>query len=203
MKFDIDSRFIEMLKVADYDKALSEFMTFVYPRFEGIKNLDLWQISDCESFGIFLAVKSIRPKIVVETGIGSGKSSLSVLSALGEGKLVSIDPMINYGNPPRHDFGFLVPDQLRQKWKIVQGRSSDVLTDTLLELGTIDIFIHDSDHSYDNVRFELREAYDHIHNGLILVDNYDWTQAPVEFSEEHKVPITKICSDMCDFFINK
>ncbi len=203
MKFKIEDEFIRNLGNIDLDKIETEFLTFMRPIMEGTKDMNLWQISDCESFAIYMAIRSLRPKKVVETGIGSGKSSLSILSALDEGELISIDPLIAYGDPPRSDFGFLVPEELKRKWRIIKGTSREILPVILESIKFIDVFIHDSEHSYGNVKFELIEAYNHIVKGLILVDNYDWTTAPLDFGKEFKLQLVKVCADMCAFFINK
>ena len=58
-----------------------------------LKNGRYWQISKDEVRSLYSVIKEKEPKIVVETGMGSGVSTTSILSAMGpKGKLISIDP---------------------------------------------------------------------------------------------------------------
>src|SRR6266581_3100545 len=50
-------------------------------------------------------------------------------------------------------------------------------------LGTIDVFIHDSLHTYDHMLWEYRAAYDHIRpGGLLISDDALWNSAFSEFA---------------------
>jgi len=155
MIYNLNDEFLKCIGLKDYTEIYHKFKKSVYPAIESIKGQELWQISECEAFSLFATVFIIKPRIIIETGVGAGLSSLSILSALENGRLISIDPLISYGNPPRKDFGFLVPDYLRKNWNIRKGLSRDIMPKLLDEIGFIDIFLHDSEHSYDNMYFEV------------------------------------------------
>jgi len=92
--------------------------------------------------------------------------------------------------------GFLVPEELRNKWKLYIGKSSEILPKVLNRLGTIDIFLHDSEHTFENVTFELNIAWDHLKNdGILLIDNLDFTEAPYYFAREKGVKLYKIANE--------
>lgn len=58
---------------------------------------------------------------------------------------------------------------------------------TLKNLRQIDIFLHDSDHSYQNMKFEFEEAWPFIKDeGILLSDNIDGNKAFPEFSNKVK-----------------
>jgi len=102
---------------------------------------------------LYTMVRILKPEIVIETGVFEGHSSLSILSALKEnnkGSLYSIDvpsPDLPSGKVP----GWTVPEHLRNRWDLRAGKSSDLLPALLLEVKDVDIFLHDSEHSYENM----------------------------------------------------
>jgi predicted O-methyltransferase YrrM len=124
--------------------------------------------------------------IVVETGVASGVSSSYILCALGRnehGELYSIDQP--WG---RAESGWLIPDYLRPRWHLVQGQSSDELPPLLKRVGEIDIFLHDSQHSYQNMRWEYQTAWAHLRvGGILLSHNIDSNRAFPDFCREHRV----------------
>ena len=102
---------------------------------------------------LYTMIRILKPGIVIETGVFEGHSSLSILSALKEnnkGFLYSIDlpsPDLPSGKVP----GWMVPEHLRKRWDLRAGKSSDLLPTLLLEVKDVDIFLHDSEHSYENM----------------------------------------------------
>jgi len=107
--------------------------------------------------------------IVIETGVAEGISSAFILKTLCEndrGTLYSIDGAELAENGKQIDY--FVPESLRGRRSFHRGWSQYVLPRLLEELGAADIFFHDSDHSYDVVRFELETAYPHLRTGGIL-----------------------------------
>ncbi len=201
MIYNINNEFLKCIGLEDYTEIYNKFKKLVFPAIERIKGQELWQISECEAFSLFATVFIIKPRIIIETGVGAGLSSLSILSALENGRLISIDPLISYGNPPRKDFGFLVPDYLRKNWNIRRGLSRDIMPKLLNEIGFIDIFLHDSEHSYDNMYFELKTSYSYMKNGIIFVDNYNWNNATIDFANEMNLKLLDVCDDMCAILI--
>ncbi len=133
-------------------------------------------------FGKFLyfIVRCAQPEIMVETGVAHGVSSWTILNALhknGSGKLYSIDlpnqDLKSY-NPMniQQSSGWAVPDILRKRWELELGNSQTLLPGLMKNLKSIDIFFHDSDHSYENMMFEFKTVYDFIKpGGLILSDD--------------------------------
>lgn len=137
---------------------------------------------------LYLFVRAARPKIMVETGVAYGFSSAYILQALsdnGVGELYSIDlpntnpeGYVSEGGFIDHTFvaseeltGLVVPDALRDRWHLGLGSSRQLLPNLLSELGSIDIFFHDSDHSKQNVTFELTEAWSHLVPGGVVISD--------------------------------
>ena len=114
-----------------------------------------------------------KPLTVVETGVARGFTTRVVLEALkanGGGKLYSIDlpPPLEKGRLT-HEVGAAVTDELKGRWTLVEGSSRRRLPGLLLELGTIDLFIHDSRHTRRNILFELGQAWKAIRPGGFLM----------------------------------
>jgi predicted O-methyltransferase YrrM len=136
----------------------------------------------------YAVVRALQPSWVVETGVASGVSSAYLLLALqrnGRGILHSIDCNDQAYLPPNQTVGWIVPDALRSRWHLHLGDASQLLPGLLRELGEIDVFIHDSLHTYEHMNFEFRLAYPHIRSGgLLLADDALWNCAFPEFAHE-------------------
>ena len=136
----------------------------------------------------YVLCRSRKPEKVVETGVANGATSSFILQALeknGVGELYSIDlpPLAVYGGS---EVGSLVPDYLRDRWHLKFGSSRRVMPPLLKELGAIDMFVHDSLHSYHNVRRELKVASERLTSkGILVVDNVGGNSAFPEWSRKH------------------
>lgn len=132
-------------------------------------------------FFLYLVVRSSKPEIVVETGVNTGESSTYILQALEDnqkGKLFSIDlppsgeEGRNYLVLSGKTSGWIIPDNLRQRWELNLGPSQDLLPPLLERLKTIDIFFHDSLHTYDHMLFEYELGWKFLREkGILLSDD--------------------------------
>jgi predicted O-methyltransferase YrrM len=111
---------------------------------------------DCEV--LYLLVRAMKPRVVVETGVLHGGSSAHLLQAVaenGSGQVYSIDFAGAPGEPPRD---YLIPPDLRGSWQFVAGDSKKVLPALLERISGCDLFHHDSLHSYDHMMAEYETA---------------------------------------------
>ncbi len=137
---------------------------------------------------LYAITRSLRPKIVVETGVLYGHSSVAVLGALednGTGMLVSLDlpigehqfvivdgKCIQVGlNSDKLSVGCAVPLTLRSRWILRFGGSLELLPKILGKIGPISMFIHDSLHTYDHMMAEFRLGYRALEPGGVLVSD--------------------------------
>ena len=124
----------------------------------------------CEA--LYLLVRAARPQVVVDTGVLYGGSSSHILAALernGAGTLYSIELGRDQREPP-HDY--FVPPDLRQRWALTIGDSRRELPALLNRLGTIDMFHHDSLHTWDHMTWEFETAYPHLRaDGVLASDD--------------------------------
>jgi len=107
----------------------------------------------------YVVARVLRPEVAVETGVAYGVTTAFLLSALernGAGVLHSVDL------PPLADregrcVGALVPERVRGRWHLHRGVSRRVLPRLVAGLASgVGLFVHDSLHTYWNVRDELK-----------------------------------------------
>jgi predicted O-methyltransferase YrrM len=121
----------------------------------------------------YAVARALRPLAVAETGVCYGVTSAYLLAALeanGQGHLYSIDlpPLGENGD----DFvGWLVPTHLRSRWTLQRGTSARLLRPLLKGLRAIDLFIHDSLHTYRNMTEEFQAAWPALRGGGVLISD--------------------------------
>jgi predicted O-methyltransferase YrrM len=137
-----------------------------------------------EGFLLYALTRIRRPKLVVETGVANGVSTMFLLSALrrnGVGRLLSFDVDPTAGS--------LVRPEDRGSWRfaVVPHRGGrEFFVRELEREGPIDCFIHDSDHSFPHQWFEFRTAFPRvIPGGLFASDDADWSFAYLDFCAQH------------------
>jgi predicted O-methyltransferase YrrM len=134
---------------------------------------------------LYAAIRAARPEIVVDTGVANGFTSSLILLALEKNKrgvLHSVE--ISDGSwTPGMAPGWVIPDNLRHRWTLHLGDSMQVLPPLLKRLGQINIFFHDSLHTYEHIMFEFKEAYPFIaSDGLLLADDVSGNRSFLDFA---------------------
>lgn len=136
----------------------------------------------------YAAIRAFAPDVVVETGVASGVSSSYLLLALqknGRGMLYSIELGDERYLPPGKSPGWVVPERLKSRWDLRIGDCRELLPKLLKELRTVDVFIHDSLHTYEHMLWEFRASYLFIKpSGLLISDDAAWNPAFPEFCTE-------------------
>ncbi len=162
--------------------------------------------ADSSSEILYILVRVQRPETVVETGVALGYSSAYILQALhdnGTGTLYSIDlPTTDPEGRVNADgvrdrvhvrsaseTGAVIPEDLRGRWRLTLGPSNPLLAQLFESLGPIDVFFHDSEHSYENMLWEYRQAWPRLRpGGLLLSDDVQWNRSFPEFSASVGAP---------------
>jgi len=130
---------------------------------------------------LYMLVRALKPDIFVETGVSGGESSSFILQAMEDnknGELYSIDfpepnqfkgrTTISLEEKPS---GWLIPDYLKHRWHLTLGKSEEVLEPLLKKLGKIDIFFHDSLHTYEHMLFEYNACWNYLSDGGVLISD--------------------------------
>jgi predicted O-methyltransferase YrrM len=127
-----------------------------------------------------------RPRTVVETGVATGFSTAVILAAMSDndrGVLHSIDlPPLQV--EATSFVGVAVPRDLRDRWRLHVGPARTVLPVLLGELPPIDLFVHDSDHSYAAQYDEYWRAWPHLAVGACLISDDVCNPAFTDFAEQ-------------------
>lgn len=144
----------------------------------------VYQLDDESGFFLYILCKILKPEIIVETGVAYGMSSAYILQALKEnnkGMLYSIDSIFRPWESERM-LGSAIPLDLKNRWKFINGVSSEKLNELLKSLKQIDIFIHDSLHTYANMMSEFNTAWPFIQNdGFLISDDVGTNNAFYDF----------------------
>ena len=150
---------------------------------------------------LYMTTRALRPQTVVETGPFNGSSSAFILCALAEnenGRLLSFDrpdardalgvPLATGREP-----GWLVPDELRPRFELVLGDVRVTLGPRLADERQVDLFFHDSLHTFRHMLFEFRVAWSRlVSEGVLASDDVFWNPAFWLFTTWHRVPFRHI-----------
>lgn len=148
----------------------------------------------------YVATRLLKPTTVVETGCATGWMSALLLFALRQnqkGHLYSIDlpPVagrfsMEWTMPEGLAAGFLVPAEFRNRWTLIQGDVRLELVPLLEKLQSVDLFCHDSDHSYVHMMWEYTSVWPYLSKGGVLVsDDIGWNTAFWDFATAAGRPI--------------
>ena len=121
----------------------------------------------------YATTRALRPRLVVETGVCYGVTSAYILKAMEvnqQGHLDSVDLPPLAKDADKH-VGLLIPEELRSRWALHRGVSSQVLSPLLVQLGSIDLFIHDSLHTYRNMQREFAAVWPYLRPGGVLISD--------------------------------
>ncbi|MBI3021622.1 MAG: class I SAM-dependent methyltransferase [Candidatus Omnitrophica bacterium] len=158
--------------------------------------------SACTEISLFCYVlpRLLKPSTIIETGCATGWMSALFLLALQQnqqGHLYSIDLSPNAGQlsmdwtmPEDVDVGFLVPQELRSRWTLIIGNARVELTPLLERIRTVDLFCHDSDHTYAQMMWEYTSVWPYLASGgVLLSDDIGWNTAFWDFSTAAERPV--------------
>jgi len=187
----------EAIKPALEDKvAVVEF--FRTKHWDSLLRLGLYRVAQ------YAIGRALGAGAIVETGVLHGLSTIFSLAALerngdadghADARMISIDHPSRFEDGPSNQDGFTdtlppglepgwaIPDALRRRWTLRLGPSSDHLPSVAQELGDIDVFIHDSEHTYDTMTYEFETVWPALREGGVLIaDNIDANTSFFDFA---------------------
>jgi predicted O-methyltransferase YrrM len=153
---------------------------------------------------LFFLCKFTKPTYVIETGVANGFSSSYILSALDildNGELFSFENIFLPWQT-KEKIGSAIPENLKKRHHLVIGNSTFELKKLLNKLESIDIFIHDSTHTYNTMMKEFEISWPYIKTGgFLFSDDVHKNNAFLDFAEIiHRKPIIVKWNDDDGFF---
>ncbi|HSH88942.1 MAG TPA: class I SAM-dependent methyltransferase [Ramlibacter sp.] len=117
-----------------------------------------------EAAVLYMLTRALRPRLVLETGTFKGYSTAEIARALrsnGAGRIVTVDLA-----PAT---GAMVPPDLLPWVTFHRGKPSEQFAATLARNEPIDLFFHDSLHTFMNTLGEIVWFADHLAPGSVIV----------------------------------
>ena len=157
----------------------------------------IYELSVYRNF-IYYVVRCLKPNKVLETGVFHGLTTMWILKALEDnqkGELFSIDIKRSDWNkyfkktkmgpgyiydldfPKNENPGWIIPEYLKKRWTLIYGPSHRFMD----KFRNIDLFIHDSDHSYKNEKNEIQTVTKNNKNIPFIIDNFDMNSYSFEY----------------------
>jgi predicted O-methyltransferase YrrM len=157
---------------------------------------------------LFIVVRAVKPNIMIETGSFDGLSTAVILLAMAKnnrGTLFTIDlPNPRLPSDIKADPAWIVPDYLRNRLQLKKGKSSEHLESIIEQVEGVDLFYHDSWHTYENLMFEYQTAWSALNQGGLLMSEYlpDLNDAFKDFiKDKDNIPI--ILANYTQFILQK
>jgi predicted O-methyltransferase YrrM len=136
-------------------------------------------LEESSSLLVYSIARIMKPTIIFETGVANGHSTYLLLHALlknGRGQLYSTDISPNAGS--------LLANKDRINWRLMvidTARKKSSFREAVNKVSQIDLFVHDSDHSYRWSKFEYETvltkmasdsvmASDDVHGSYSFID---------------------------------
>ena len=125
-----------------------------------------------------LIIIKYEPITVVETGVANGLSTRTILNSFKKNSLT---------NSSLHSFDidekFAVEEFTKnQQFHFHKISGKNDFRSAIKDIPLIDLFYHDSDHSYDNQMMEYETVWEKIpQSGVFLSDDINWSNAFLDF----------------------
>jgi predicted O-methyltransferase YrrM len=177
-------------KIEDIDDpGLNEIEEAVNRKMAELRQLAPFRISHSADTALarlcYLTCRYLKPEVSIETGVAFGVTSAYILKAMeinGCGVLHSID-LPPLGTQADDFVGALIPENLKDRWQLHRGSARHLLPEVLQQNGPIDLFIHDSLHTYSHMLWEFNTVTPYLRPGGVLLSDdiaenkafHDWT----------------------------
>jgi predicted O-methyltransferase YrrM len=147
----------------------SKFMSEMISRRDAYGSEGVMGAIDCAT--LYGLTRWARPEVLVESGGFVGMSSAFILKALADEELAT-SKLYSLELSEECEQGSLIPEELRSSSGFVpmRGRIEDFLKGDQLPR-SIDMFLHDSSHTYQHMLWEFRQFWPRLRDGGLLVSH--------------------------------
>ena len=140
----------------------------------------------------------LSPNIVLETGVAYGVTSAFIVQALEvnrRGTLISVD-LPPLGKDADRHVGAFIPQELRDRWHLLRGPAKRILPNLVTSIKEVDVFVHDSLHTYRHMNFEFETAWPYVRpGGAVVADNVDLNDAFRNFTTSVKPAFSAVVAE--------
>lgn len=143
---------------------------------------------------IYYACEFTKAINMIETGVAYGWSSLAALKSLTKrnGRLYSSD-MPYLGQDGERYVGYVVPEELKENWKLFRFADRESLPKIFSENQVFDVVHYDSDKAYDGMTWAYETLYQHLREGGVFIsDDINDNSAFQDFCEKMNIHPTII-----------
>ncbi len=186
--------------LTDIESSVHDVDFFKTKSWTSIHDLGLYRIA------IYVICRALNPEFFIETGVLHGLTSMFALHAIRRnryGILLSIDAPSYFETgpanqdgiydvlPPGKEPGWVISEKYKIFWELFLGRSSEMLPRVLTKHPNIDIFLHDSEHTYETMMMEFNIAWKALkEGGLLICDNINLNTSFFDFCiNVNRIPI--------------
>jgi predicted O-methyltransferase YrrM len=166
---------------------------------------------------LYWIVRRLKPKTILQTGVSNGLSSAFMMLALAkngaQGTLHVVDmpaifdpadanwtragAVFGFVIPEGKTSGWMVPDIYSGRFEVLTGDAKKLLPPLVDRLAAVDMFYHDSDHSYNHMMFEFNEAKRKLApNSIVVADDISWNASLWDFADKYRLPSYNYCGSM-------
>lgn len=139
-----------------------------------------YAVEGATAVSLYCLIRKRHPQTVLETGVANGHTTAVILAALnknGSGTLISTDVA--------DEVGGLLSAAEREEWryfKMSGRRPRSAFKSLLRQIGPVDLFFHDSDHTYEWQTWEYETVFGHMSpQGILASDDVDGSYAFIDF----------------------
>lgn len=121
---------------------------------------------------IYQLCEYIKARKIIETGVAYGWSSLTFLLSIHDREgalLISTD--LPYSQETAPYVGYVVPEELHEKWKIIKKPDKEALPEALKIMPEIDMCYYDSDKTYEGRMFAYPLLWEALRKGGIFISD--------------------------------
>lgn len=142
---------------------------------------------------LYAIIRKWQPETVVATGVYSGVATTAMLLALQKndhGTLYSVDcsselspaeeasfergrpscsEVRSHRLPDGKNPGWIIPEGLRDRWELYEGRSRDVLPELVTDVPEVELFYHNSELSTSTTLFEFECVWGRLSDGGFMI----------------------------------
>ena len=145
-----------------------------------------------------------KPEVMIETGVESGYSTEHFLVAMDDAKVGHL-----YSCDPRPSGFYDGNPIVNPRFTFIREASYTACDKIFKEAGRLDMFLHDSDHSFGCQSWEFEWAWKHVRSGgIIASDDVGWSDTTPDnphhawdlFCERHGVTKLRVKINNGEYF---